>query len=201
MAKPESLRLGESVRSLTSLLWAPKLKSFDVSYEGCRYPEKRVSASDEGFSLLEVLAVLAIVATLIVYLLPSTEGLQARGFEQELKRLAARVSIAAEQARLESRAYQVEIDDLGYRFYRNQLGRWALVEDDRPLLASAWLASTNLGRLGELEGLQGSTVKAQRLEIGVEPIDPAWELWFSREPHRLSLQHDGFGSITLRRLK
>lgn len=80
--------------------------------------------ADKGFSLIEVLVVLVVLASVIVISTLSLQGLQSRGLTLEAERLGARIHAAQDEARLLAQAIRLELDDRGYRFYRNQLGRW-----------------------------------------------------------------------------
>ncbi|MFM8881474.1 MAG: prepilin-type N-terminal cleavage/methylation domain-containing protein [Betaproteobacteria bacterium] len=98
--------------------------------------------ADKGFSLIEVLVVLVVLASVIVVSTLSLQGLQSRGLTLEAERLGARIHAAQDEARLLAQAIRLELDDRGYRFYRNQLGRWQLIEGDELLKPRAWEAFT-----------------------------------------------------------
>ncbi len=98
--------------------------------------------ADKGFSLIEVLVVLVVLASVIVISTLSLQGLQSRGLTLEAERLGARIHAAQDEARLLAQAIRLELDDRGYRFYRNQLGRWQLIEGDELLKPRAWEAFT-----------------------------------------------------------
>ncbi|NDH44064.1 MAG: type II secretion system protein GspH, partial [Betaproteobacteria bacterium] len=83
-----------------------------------------------GFSLIEVLVVLVLLGIVMSFASLSLRGLQGRGLALEAERLGARIQVAQQEASLLAQPIRLELDDRGYRFYRNQLGRWLLIEGD-----------------------------------------------------------------------
>jgi type II secretion system protein H len=97
----------------------------------------------KGLSLIEVLVVLLVLASVMIVSTLSLRGLQSRGLSLEAERLGARIHAAHEEARLLAQPIRLELDDRGYPFYRNQLGRWQLIEGDDLLRPRAWDALTS----------------------------------------------------------
>jgi len=185
--------------------------------------------ADKGFSLIEVLVVLIVLASVIVISTLSLQGLQSRGLTLEAERLGARILAAQDEARLLAQAIRLELDDRGYRFYRNQLGRWQLIEGDELLKPRAWEAFTEWrtdsialrqypGAVDVAKGVdvKGADVKGADVRVGVadgavaspsfflaigaEPIGPPWSLVLWRAGQGISLQSDGLGPIKYRTL-
>ncbi len=111
-------------------------------FEGTSMRPRSRLCADKGFSFIEVLVVLVVLASVIVISTLSLQGLQSRGLKLEAERLGGRIHAAQDEARLLAQAIRLELDDRGYRFYRNQLGRWQLIEGDELLKPRAWEAFT-----------------------------------------------------------
>ena len=87
-----------------------------------------------GFTLIELLVVLVIIgitASLAVIAVGG-DGVD-EAARDELRRIAALVDLASEQAVLESREYGVEFLQQGYHFVVYQDEKWSVLEDDRLL--------------------------------------------------------------------
>ena len=165
--------------------------------------------ADKGFSLIEVLVVLVVLASVIVISTLSLQGLQSRGLTLEAERLGARIHASQDEARLLAQAIRLELDDRGYRFYRNQLGRWQLIEGDELLKPRAWEAFTEWRtdsialrqHPGGVDVAKGAVVSPSFfLAIGAEPIGSPWSLVLWRAGQGVSLQSDGIGPIKYRTL-
>lgn len=173
--------------------------------------------ASEGFSLIEVLVVLLVLASVMIVSTLSLRGLQSRGLSLEAERLGARIHAAHEEARLLAQPIRLELDDRGYRFYRNQLGRWQLIEGDDLLRPRAWDALTSwradaspvgqaaVGASSSATGApstattSASSTQASQafvLAIGAEPIASPWTLVLLRAEQSVMLQSDGLGPIT-----
>ncbi|NBU02141.1 MAG: prepilin-type N-terminal cleavage/methylation domain-containing protein [Betaproteobacteria bacterium] len=133
-----------------------------------------------GFSLIEVLVVLVLLGIVM-----SFASLSLRGAQQE-------ASLLAQPIRL-------ELDDRGYRFYRNQLGRWLLIEGDDILKPRAWDALTDWRNNPALIA-ERSPNEAFVLAIGAEPIAAPFTIVLLRDKQAVILQSDGLGPIRHRSL-
>ena len=152
-----------------------------------------------GFSLIEVLVVLVVLSIVIGFSGLSLRSLQGRGLSLDAERLGARIQAAQDEARLHARAIRMELDDRGYRFYRNQLGQWQLIEGDELLKPRAWEALTTWR---QAQGLveAGAANRPFVLAIGAEPIATPWALVLTRAEQAILLQSDGLGPIRQRSL-
>ena len=124
-----------------------------------------------GFSLVELMVVVALVglaATAVVLTLPDPRG----RLDDEAARLAARLSLARDEAVLSGRATAVRLDADGYAFLRRTGGSWGAL--DEPLL-------------GPMTWDEGTRLVLDRAETLVVAFDPLG----TSEPARLRLMRDG----------
>lgn len=97
-----------------------------------------------GFTLLEVMLVMAILGMLAVTVsLALPESSQQR-LESEARRLKAQIGLAAEQAIYRNRDHGLWLGEAGYRFYRREKARWLPVDADSRLAALALNEGTTL---------------------------------------------------------
>jgi len=163
-----------------------------------------------GFSLIEVLVVLVVLAATTAFAALSLGSLRGRGLELDAQRLSARLGAAAEEARLDGRTIRFELDDRGYRFYRLRLGRWDLIQDDELLRPRSWEQFTQWSPDGEAQSearLRESTAvgnpaaRSFELLIGHEPIASPWMLLLSRGSERMRLVSDGIQPLRWQTLR
>ncbi|NCV56322.1 MAG: type II secretion system protein GspH [Betaproteobacteria bacterium] len=152
-----------------------------------------------GFSLIEVLVVLVLLGIVMSFASLSLRGLQGRGLALEAERLGARIQVAQQEASLLAQPIRLELDDRGYRFYRNQLGRWLLIEGDDILKPRAWDALTDWRNNPALLA-ERSPNEAFVLAIGAEPIAAPFTIVLLRDKQAVILQSDGLGPIRHRSL-
>ncbi|NCZ75196.1 MAG: type II secretion system protein GspH [Betaproteobacteria bacterium] len=152
-----------------------------------------------GFSLIEVLVVLVLLGIVMSFASLSLRGLQGRGLALEAERLGARIQVAQQEASLLAQPIRLELDDRGYRFYRNQLGRWLLIEGDDILKPRAWDALTDW-RTNPALLAERSPKEAFVLAIGAEPIAAPFTIVLLRDKQAVILQSDGLGPIRHRSL-
>ncbi|NCV88813.1 MAG: type II secretion system protein GspH [Betaproteobacteria bacterium] len=152
-----------------------------------------------GFSLIEVLVVLVLLGIVMSFASLSLRGLQGRGLALEAERLGARIQVAQQEASLLAQPIRLELDDRGYRFYRNQLGRWLLIEGDDILKPRAWDALTDWRNNPALIA-ERSPNEAFVLAIGAEPIAAPFTIVLLRDKQAVILQSDGLGPIRHRSL-
>ncbi|MCG6965050.1 MAG: type II secretion system minor pseudopilin GspH [Chromatiaceae bacterium] len=85
-----------------------------------------------GFTLIELMVVLVIIGLVTSLVVVSIGGdSHEQRAEEEVKRAAALLDLAQEQAILEGKEYGVEWLRDGYRFYRFQNAQWEAIEDDK----------------------------------------------------------------------
>ncbi|MBU6382323.1 MAG: prepilin-type N-terminal cleavage/methylation domain-containing protein [Proteobacteria bacterium] len=152
-----------------------------------------------GFSLIEVLVVLVLLGIVMSFASLSLRGLQGRGLALEAERLGARIQVAQQEASLLAQPIRLELDDRGYRFYRNQLGRWLLIEGDDILKPRAWDALTDWRNDPALIA-ERSPKEAFVLAIGAEPIAAPFTIVLLRDKQAVILHSDGLGAIRHRSL-
>jgi general secretion pathway protein H len=101
-----------------------------------RRPERlgRRCGTAAGFTLIEILVVLAVVAVLLSIATLSLGGLAGRGVvDGELLRLEARLGLARQRAVLEGRELGIAFSRQGYAFLAYEEGAWRAAAD--PVLA------------------------------------------------------------------
>lgn len=77
----------------------------------------------KGFSLLEILIAMAIMAIMVAFALPNLGGSSDKLAKQEISRLVAAIELVRDQSILLNREFGLTIDDKGYQFLE-------LVDDD-----------------------------------------------------------------------
>lgn len=138
-----------------------------------------------GFTLLELMVVLVIIGICTAGIGLGLGSLldPARQLRQEAERLAQRLQVARDEARIDGRPLRWQSDDKGYRFSRREGGRWVTVERDDLLRPQQWQAA----------GI--AVVPASAIELSPEWIGTAWELGLSLEGRTLRLRDDGSGQL------
>lgn len=100
----------------------------------------RLARSDNGFTLVElmvVLALIALAATAVVLTLPSANG----GALAEATRFAARVASLRDRSVIEGRTHGLWVTASGYGFERRREAVWQPLDDGR-LSRADWRAGT-----------------------------------------------------------
>nr|WP_229301021.1 type II secretion system minor pseudopilin GspH [Stenotrophomonas maltophilia] len=138
-----------------------------------------------GFTLLELMVVLVIIGICTAGIGLGLGSLldPARQLRQEAERLAQRLQVARDEARIDGRPLRWQSDAKGYRFSRREGGRWVTVERDDLLRPQQWQAA----------GI--AVVPASAIELSPEWIGTAWELGLSLEGRTLRLRDDGSGQL------
>lgn len=99
----------------------------------------RTMRSRQGFTLLEIMVVMVIIAVLAAVITPNLFAAKSRGkdLEHEAAALAARIVVAQDDAMLYGHEYGIVFADDGYRFVRwdPKAGRFAEVAD-----GTTWIA-------------------------------------------------------------
>lgn len=83
-----------------------------------------------GFTLLEVLIVVLIIGIVLGLAVLSIREAPGERVQTEVRRFAALITLAAQEAVLQSRETAVELRRDGYRFLTLQNGEWVEPEDD-----------------------------------------------------------------------
>ena len=91
-----------------------------------------------GFTLIEVLVVVAVIAIAAGFIVVNLEGDDRRTTEREATRLAGALEHAAALAQWRSETLGFSADGAGYRFWRRSSdNRWSAVRDDEVLAPRA----------------------------------------------------------------
>lgn len=86
-----------------------------------------------GFTLIELLVVLVIIGTVVSLAAMALSDNRGEQMEQEARRLAAVLQLAADEAVLSAAPIGVRFYHNGYAFLRRQQEQWQAIEDDRQL--------------------------------------------------------------------
>lgn len=138
-----------------------------------------------GFTLLELMVVLVIVGICTAGIGLGLGSLldPGRQLRQEAERLAQRLQVARDEARIDGRPLRWQADANGYRFSRREGSQWVAVQRDDLLRPQRWQAA-------------GIAVQpAGALELSPEWIGSAWELGLSLDGRTLRLRDDGSGQL------
>ncbi|MGF6416715.1 general secretion pathway protein H [Stenotrophomonas sp. AN71] len=138
-----------------------------------------------GFTLLELMVVLVIIGICTAGIGLGLGSLldPGRQLRQEAERLAQRLQVARDEARIDGRTLRWQADTGGYRFSRRDGTGWADVQRDDLLRPQRWQ-------------LAGITVQPTTpIELSPEWIGVAWELRLSLEGRQLRLRDDGSGQL------
>ncbi|AEM51575.1 type II secretion system protein H (GspH) [Stenotrophomonas sp. AG209] len=138
-----------------------------------------------GFTLLELMVVLVIIGICTAGIGLGLGSLldPARQLRQEGERLAQRLQVARDEARIDGRPLRWQADAAGYRFSRREGARWVDVQRDDLLRPQPWQPA-------------GIVVQpATPIELSPEWIGVAWELTLSLQGRQLRLRDDGSGQL------
>lgn len=138
-----------------------------------------------GFTLLELMVVLVIIGICTAGIGLGLGSLldPGRQLRQEAERLAQRLQVARDEARIDGRPLRWQADATGYRFSRREGSGWVTVERDDLLRPQKWQPT-------------GIAVQpASPVELSPEWIGIAWELGLSLEGRTLRLRDDGSGQL------
>ena len=138
-----------------------------------------------GFTLLELMVVLVIIGICTAGIGLGLGSLldPARQLRQDGERLAQRLQVARDEARIDGRPLRWQADATGYRFSRLEGSRWVTVERDDLLRPQKWQAA----------GIAVQPTNA--IELSPEWIGTAWELGLSLDGRALRLRDDGSGQL------
>lgn len=138
-----------------------------------------------GFTLLELMVVLVIIGICTAGIGLGLGSLldPSRQLRQEAERLAQRLQVARDEARIDGRALRWQADVSGYRFSRRDGSRWVDVQRDDLLRPQRWHTA-------------GVTVQpATAIELSPEWIGVPWELALSLDGRSVRLRDDGSGQL------
>ncbi|MFK7793748.1 MAG: type II secretion system minor pseudopilin GspH [Gammaproteobacteria bacterium] len=91
----------------------------------------KVNRPESGFTLIEVIVVIAIIGFVLTIATISIGDPQVKRMKQTSERFTALVQLAKEQAIFNSQEYALSVWDSGYAFYTLNEDGWVLVSDDR----------------------------------------------------------------------
>lgn len=138
-----------------------------------------------GFTLIELMVVLVIIGICTAGIGLGLGSLldPGRQLRQEAERLAQRLQVARDEARIDGRAIRWQADAGGYRFSRRNGNRWLDLQRDDLLRPQRWQAA-------------GVAVQpASAIELSPEWIGAPWELGLSLQGRQLRLRDDGSGQL------
>lgn len=138
-----------------------------------------------GFTLLELMVVLVIIGICTAGIGLGLGSLldPGRQLRQEAERLAQRLQVARDEARIDGRPLRWQADANGYRFSRREGSGWVTVERDDLLRPQKWQVASI------------AVQPASPIELSPEWIGIAWELGLSLEGRTLRLRDDGSGQL------
>ncbi len=138
-----------------------------------------------GFTLLELMVVLVIIGICTAGIGLGLGSLldPARQLRQEAERLAQRLQVARDEARIDGNTVRWQADADGYHFSRREGSRWVEVQRDDLLRPQKWQAAGIL--------VQPATA----IELSPEWIGVAWEVRLSLDGRQLRLRDDGSGQL------
>ncbi|MHC1652038.1 type II secretion system minor pseudopilin GspH [Stenotrophomonas maltophilia] len=138
-----------------------------------------------GFTLLELMVVLVIIGICTAGIGLGLGSLldPDRQLRQEAERLAQRLQVARDEARIDGRPLRWQADAAGYRFSRREGTHWVDVQRDDLLRPQQWQPA-------------GIAVQPTTpVELSPEWIGVAWELRLSLQGRQLRLRDDGSGQL------
>lgn len=153
-----------------------------------------------GFTLIEILVVVVILAVLASALVLSTAGSGERRLAREAEQMRALIAYACEQAELRGREIGVSMNNGGYRFSEFERDTWQGLTDTA-LRERSWLAGTSaiLRRDGQpVEIAAQFPEKPQLLCFSSGELTPfRLELALGEVPVRYRLDGDPNGAVAL----
>jgi type II secretion system protein H len=169
-------------------------------------PQNPTPKTQAGYTLLEALLALAVIgaaSALVVANMPPPEPTLAA----EARTLAARLTLAGEEAVVSGLAIGVDVDEAGYRFRRRVAGAWRAIEREPGLEPRAWPAGVSVEtqregapvRRGRLAGLPRDET-APATPVGrFDPTGAATALTFELrdDAHAYRIAVDPAGAVTL----
>ncbi|HDS0949885.1 TPA: type II secretion system minor pseudopilin GspH [Stenotrophomonas maltophilia] len=138
-----------------------------------------------GFTLMELMVVLVIIGICTAGIGLGIGALldPGRQLKQDAERLAQRLQVARDEARIDGRPIRWSADAQGYRFSRLEGDGWVDLQRDDQLRPQRWLAAGT------------RAVPATSLELSPEWIGVPWEMSLSLEGRQVRLRDDGSGQL------
>lgn len=99
--------------------------------------------NDEGFTLIEVMVALGVMALLSALVMLSAPGPERR-MQASVERFVSAVRHAADDAIITNQALRLSVNDAGYRFERRTRSGWLALADGDPLGFRGWPAQTTV---------------------------------------------------------
>ncbi|EZP47659.1 General secretion pathway protein H [Stenotrophomonas sp. RIT309] len=138
-----------------------------------------------GFTLIELMVVLVIIGICTAGIGLGLGSLldPARQLRQESERLAQRLQVARDEARIDGRPIRWQASAEGYRFSRRDGEGWVELRRDDLLRPQQW----------QTHGMKVEPTAV--IELSPEWIGVPWELTLSLDGRRLRLRDDGSGQL------
>jgi general secretion pathway protein H len=136
-----------------------------------------------GFTLIELMVVLVIIGICTAGIGLGSLLDPARQLRQESERLAQRLQVARDEARIDGRPIRWQASAEGYRFSRRDSEGWVELRRDDLLRPQQW----------QTHGMKVQPTAA--IELSPEWIGVPWELTLSLDGRRLRLRDDGSGQL------
>ena len=88
-----------------------------------------MNISQKGFTLIEIMVVVVIIAVLMGAVTLSFPPVGDKLLKENAERFSALISLAQDEAILQSAEIALEVDEKGYGFYRNENNSWASLSE------------------------------------------------------------------------
>lgn len=140
----------------------------------------RSSVAGRGFTLLELLVVLVLIAVVTSVISISVTSDPRQSLTEQARRLGLLLSLASDEARIRQQPIAWEGDLNGYRFVTEAGGERQLLSDDDLLHERSWqrpLTLLAISREGQLpQAVLSRDAPALRLPIAREWVQPHWKI-------------------------
>lgn len=142
-----------------------------------------------GFTLLELLIVILIMGVILAVVGLNAAQTSKQVLQQDVRRLAALMQLARDEAIVRNRVIALELDTNRYGFFIKIDNVWQPLQNDDVLREREFKQSpiTFSVRNGE------SNLAAWRVVFGRDPVDQAFDLALQYEQDSFSISADGIG--------
>lgn len=165
-----------------------------------RLPSILATRPSSGFTLIEILVVIVILAVIAAAFVLSTAGSGRRQLEREGEQARALIAYACEQAELSGREIGVSVGIDGYRFSHLELDVWMPLQDGE-LRPRHWVGGTaaTLSRDGaRAEVAAAFPEKPQLMCFSSGELTPfRLDLTLGEVPARVRIEGDPTGAVSL----